>query len=172
MPYIEAIEGSEQTPRIMAGTRISVFTLADDEFFEAAPEEEIPHPYTRDSAGEVVLLEHNDLQTILDWIEELIDKKIVIEYLKKGQLPHINVEIFMHNDLFGVSVHAMSVGEETRRLAEKIINGPEEADYVYADEDDDDEEGIEIISWDALKAEEGLLDDEPSTAESESDPSV
>ncbi len=170
MPYIEAVEGKEQTPRIMGGTRISVFTLDDTEYFEAKPDEGVPHPYTYDSSGDKVALEHTDIQKVLDGVEAIVDNQITLEYLKQGKLPHVNIEIFMHNDLFGVSVNAMSVGEETRRLAEKIIAGPAEADYAYDDEEEDDGE-IVIEQWED-RGLPPLEEPDDSIAESEPDESV
>lgn len=140
MPYIQAVEGPEQAPRIMGGTRVSLFSLDDDEFFPANDKEKVSHPYTYDSAGEKVLLEHTDLNKLLDWLQVCVDTQITPDYLKAGKMPYINVELFTRDDLYGISVSASSVGEETRKLAEQLFTGPDDEGEDAPFEDD--EEGI------------------------------
>ena len=154
MPYISAIEGEEQAPRIMGGTRVSLFTLDDDEFFSADPAAGITHPYTYDTLGDKVFLEHTDIEKLLAWLEVCVDGQITRDYLAQGKMPYVNVEIFTHNDLYGVSINASSVGEETKKLAYSLILGPLDAEEeeIY----DDDEEGIVIEQWEDPPLEENI----------------
>ena len=157
MPYISAIEGEEQAPRIMGGTRVSLFTLDDDEFFSADPEVGIADPYTYDTLGDKVCLEHTDIDKLLDWLEVCVDAQITRDYLAQGKMPYVNVEIFTHNDLYGVSINASSVGEETKKLAYSLIHGPEdEEEDDLSDDYDDDEEGIVIEQWEDPPIEEDI----------------